>query len=408
MRIKIFFGILLTFLITAGMSFAVGAIPPAGGYTPDLQEIDPDCSQGDIDCFVDLNHQGYTDTGTRVGGDLTTAIGDYDNSSNGTKIEINDSTQETKLSQDRLLINTDSDALANAVAASIYQKENGGGKSASEVNTFRDFIRNAVFSASANYYPQVIRLVDEATDDTTGGTATQEIINRKTGAGNLAFQYGSILKNETYQGDVGFLIGQSIRNHILGTDPVNVTTIMRGVSTNVMVDNPNATVAFAQGLHPTVDLRQGTINGAQVIFLDFDIDPTNPNLNLDGDISFLQGGGGGDVTAAIPIVKANGHKLRFIWNEGTAESDFGGIINYTGDVSDINDATDKVLINKEWFNLNNNKTPSYTLATLPAATTGDIAHITDADAGITYRGVATGGGSNVALVFFDGTDWLYH
>jgi hypothetical protein len=408
MRIKIFFGILLSFLITAGVSFAVGAIPPTGGYTPELQEIDPDCSQGDTDCFVDLNHQGYTDTGTRVGADLTTVIGDYDNSSNGTKIEINDSTQETKLSQNRLLINTDSDALSDAVAASIYQKENGGGKSASEVNTFRDFIRNAVFSPSAGYYSQVVRLLDEANDDSTGGTITQNIINRKTGSGNLAFQYASNLVSEAHQGDIGFLVTQVVRNRILGTDPVNVTTIMRGVSTDVRVDNPNATVAIVQGLHPTVDLRQGTINGAQVVFLDFDIDPTNPNLNLDGDITYLQGGGGSDVVAAIPIVEANGHKFRFIWNQGTAESDFGGIINYTGDVSDINDATDKVLVNKEWFNLNNNKTPSYTVATLPTGMTGDMAHVTDAGTFVTYRAVATGGGPNAALVFFDGTNWLYH
>lgn len=410
MKIKIFYTILLVFLVTASVSFAVGGIPPLGGYTPDLQEIDPNCSQGDTDCFVNLNHQGYIETGSRVNGDLNVIIGDYDSSNNGTRIELRDDSQETKLLQNRLLINTESDALSNLVGASIYQKETGGGKSANEVNTFRDFTRESVFNSSSNYTNQVIRVIDNAVEDSTGGTKTQELINRKTGVGDLFWKYVSDLKNETYQGDIGFLVTQVIRNHVSGTDPVNVSTVMRGSSTNVRIDNPNAAITYPQGLHPTVDFRQGTINGgSQVIYLDIDATTGNlgTSLNFNGDVSYLQGGSGADVAVLKQHLEDNGHKLRFIWNDGSAESDFSGIINYLGDISEINDATNKVLVNKEWVNLNKNKTLPYTVATLPSGTIGDIAHVTDASI-ISYRGVATGGGSDVALVFFDGNNWLYH
>ena len=49
----------------------------------------------------------------------------------------------------------------------------------------------------------------------------------------------------------------------------------------------------------------------------------------------------------------------------------------------------------------------YTFATLPAGNSGDIAFITDASS-LKYRGIAVGGGSGVAVVFFDGSNWIYH
>jgi hypothetical protein len=50
---------------------------------------------------------------------------------------------------------------------------------------------------------------------------------------------------------------------------------------------------------------------------------------------------------------------------------------------------------------------SYTYATLPTATIGTIAHITDAST-ISYRADAVGGGSDFALVVYNGTKWIYH
>jgi lysophospholipase L1-like esterase len=53
------------------------------------------------------------------------------------------------------------------------------------------------------------------------------------------------------------------------------------------------------------------------------------------------------------------------------------------------------------------KNKGYTVSTLPTGEEGMTAYVTDADS-ITYRATATGGGTGKALVFFDGTNWIYH
>jgi lysophospholipase L1-like esterase len=53
------------------------------------------------------------------------------------------------------------------------------------------------------------------------------------------------------------------------------------------------------------------------------------------------------------------------------------------------------------------KPPAYTVATLPTGEEGMTAYVTDASS-ITYRATATGGGTGKALVFFDGTNWIYY
>ena len=53
------------------------------------------------------------------------------------------------------------------------------------------------------------------------------------------------------------------------------------------------------------------------------------------------------------------------------------------------------------------KIEGFTVATLPTGELGATNYVTDATA-ITYRATATGGGTGKALVFFDGTNWIYH
>ncbi len=50
---------------------------------------------------------------------------------------------------------------------------------------------------------------------------------------------------------------------------------------------------------------------------------------------------------------------------------------------------------------------SSTVADLPTGVEGQIRYVTDADT-ISYRETAVGGGTGKALVFFDGTNWIYH
>lgn len=52
-------------------------------------------------------------------------------------------------------------------------------------------------------------------------------------------------------------------------------------------------------------------------------------------------------------------------------------------------------------------TNTYTFSTLPSGVIGMLATITDASS-VSYRGTASGGGSDTALVFYDGTNWIYH
>ena len=63
----------------------------------------------------------------------------------------------------------------------------------------------------------------------------------------------------------------------------------------------------------------------------------------------------------------------------------------------------------EWKALSYRNEPleDSTFANLPAGIEGQIRYITDADA-ISYRATAVGGGTEKALVFFDGTNWIYH
>ena len=296
------------------------------------------------------NLDGYFEEGSRDNGDIRVITGDYDDSGNGTKITVDDENKQIKLDFETLLINTLADGLSDAVKASIYQQETGGGKSANEVNTFRDFVRDAVFNASATYTNQVIRLLDTANDDSTGGTKVAEIINRKTGAGNLSWQYVFDFKNELHQGDLLQFTNLVLRNEVLGTEVANVTDVMRAISPVSKIDNPNATVEVMQCNHPNLTFKRGTVKGAQVIFLDIDVDTANlgGDLTIQGDVAYMQGGGGGDIPPLIQYLSNNGYKLRFIWNQGTVESDFNGIINYLGTVDSIEDATEKVLINKEY------------------------------------------------------------
>ena len=52
-------------------------------------------------------------------------------------------------------------------------------------------------------------------------------------------------------------------------------------------------------------------------------------------------------------------------------------------------------------------TESFLVGGLPTGQLGDITFVKDATS-ISYRAVAAGGGSGVALVFYDGTNWIYH
>lgn len=320
--------------------------------------------------------EGYSETGKKVDANLKVVIGDYTdegngytvqvddengvislgdttNTANNTHIVINDTDEFTKLNQKTLLINTDKDTVSESLNVSVYQKDEDGGETVNhEINTLKDYTRTKGFSSSARYNPEVLRLTDISDDDTTGGgTKVLDIQSKKTGKSKMYFQYAVDLTSEVTNGEVGFFNTLVIRNKITGIEPLKVSYTTRSLSSEVTIDNPNAEVNSPLAMYNTLNLKQGTLtNQSEVLFLGINCTSANlgTNLNIEGDLTYLRGTSNSNIEALKTYMSNKGLKLRFIWSPSTVESDFNGIINYLGDIVNLDNATEKALINKEW------------------------------------------------------------
>lgn len=153
------------------------------------------------------------------------------------------------------------------------------------------------------------------------------------------------------------------------------------------------------------------------------------DLSIGGDLSLIDGksltlGTGGDVNfqhtgAATYLVNNTGEF--YFEQRAWAKRIFFKIDNASGVSQSVLDLDhSKVTVQKLLFvnddvsiaaDLNITEgalnLDSYTVATLPAGTTGDMVRVTDGDS-VTYRAIATGGGSENVVVFYDGTNWIYN
>ena len=241
-------------------------------------------------------------------------------------------------------------------------------------NTFFDIERSTNPTGSGYYYGAFKRITRSGTDNETG-TKGLDITVQKTGNFNSTVLYGQDLKTTlTGGGTTSFVIGQVLRVKALGTETLNVNGVVRAQSADIEINNPNYT-GYIQTMHPTLELKKGNITGGEIIFMDFDIDSSDPELNVTGDLTYLAGGGGSDVEAMKGILATNGHKFRFIHNQGTTESDFGGIINYTAPLSSYATATNKALTNIEYIEslnyIGGTGTTNYLQKATAAGTIGD-------------------------------------
>ncbi len=263
----------------------------------------------------------------------------------------------------------DSEGSNTNIANSIFTvKKTSSANSGTQVTQFIDAIRNSSTNSTGTTYGSVVRATD-STNGTSSGVIALNAVGTYDGDGGATESYGVVSQSSHKgSGDMNQLIGTfthavvdnvgstniqfatalSGRSELIGNVVTNVD-YLRGHDLQARIDNPNATVKWLQGAHPGVDIKAGTITeDVQVVFLDVDIDTANSaNIDIQGNLSYLVGGGGSDVINA-----AVGGKKRFIWNQGGFESDFGGVINYTGDVSNITNATNKALINKEFADNN--------------------------------------------------------
>lgn len=167
------------------------------------------------------------------------------------------------------------------------------------------------------------------------------------------------------------------QNNLLNvtTSATQTTNFLVGNINQITVNADNYTATQLYGNSIDINLTSGTTNNLQALRIDVDQDAVNGTIT---DGAYLQFDTGID----IPSATTNG--ILVIESLVDLPSEMAGTFQA------------KALI-----------TDTFTFATLPTGVIGMTATITDAGA-VTYRGVASGGGANIALVFYDGTQWIYH
>lgn len=173
----------------------------------------------------------------------------------------------------------------------------------------------------------------------------------KSGSGEAQSVYANLLgARNSGSGNTDFLVGAVIQVNALGSGTVNYA---RSTSSTLTIDDANVTVNFAQAMHPTLNLKNGTVqNAANILYLDYDVENT---MNITGDLSYIEAG-----EDNLTNFTTGGEK-RFIYYRGNLKSDFNGIINVQKPLAAIENATDKVLVTKEYvkneFTLDQNLSP---------------------------------------------------
>ena len=295
--------------------------------------------------LAQIQLETFTESGTRAGGDAFTKIGDYDNSSNGTHIEIDDSNKKIALNTDtsKIMLEDATEKISllakklsigttelHPLYSTVFQKTTADPLIGGELAINASILERTNNPTGTGYYYGSHKTITRSGTDNETGTKGSDITVQKTGNFNSTVLYGQDLKTIlTGGGTTSYLIGQVLRVKALGTETLTVNGVARGQSADIEINNPNFT-GYVQALHPTLNLKKGNITGGEIIFMDFDLDHADTDLNVTGDLTYLAGGGGSDVAAMKTKLEAINKKFRFIHNQGETESDFGGILNYTG------------------------------------------------------------------------------
>lgn len=187
------------------------------------------------------------------------------------------------------------------------------------------------------------------------------------------YQYGMDITNRLRNGDRSFFNGIVNRLTVDGTGNVNIDQVMRGTSTSVTVNNPNANVSFVQTGHPNVTLTQGIIGEVNHRFFDIDVAEGNigSTLFFNGDFNVLQIDGGSFQTLQSHLA-SNGYVARAIYSPNNWRSDFGGLVHYNGNVINYNTASNKALVNIELLDTKIKKNTTDILGTTTTVNTGNF------------------------------------
>jgi len=244
---------------------------------------------------------------------------------------------QKELKVDNLIINPSKSKLpATNTLVSIKKKADTTGLSTA---FFTETYRIDTTSCKQNTIAGVFRSTHSSSTFNRGTTGAN-MIARYNGTGSGDYLYGSITSaRHEGKGDINFIIPDSQRAEIIGNQPGKVNYI-RGNSDIIIIDNPNIKVNYAQGMHPTVDLRNGTVKSGQVLYLDVDYNQ-NGNVKITDDFAYIQSG-----DDKLPNKKG---KFFFIKSKTPLPSTFAGTIETNVPKEKIENASEKVLVSKEWI-----------------------------------------------------------
>jgi len=243
---------------------------------------------------------------------------------------------QKKTTVERLIINPNE--TKSPIAGSlltIKRKVDTTGLSATLVS---DVYRLDTISSKQNTIAGVFRSTNSAPVYNYGTTGAN-IVARYNGTGGGGYLYGSVTSaRHEGKGDLDFIIPDSKRAVISGNQPGKVNYI-RGNSDLVSINNPNIIVNHAQGMHPTIDLQNGTVKKGHILYLDLDYN-TKGKVKITDEFAYIQSGNDG-----LPHKKG---KYFFIKSKTPLPSTFAGTIETNVPIKQIEKASKKVLVSKEW------------------------------------------------------------
>ena len=214
-----------------------------------------------------------------------------------------------------LTVNTDKST--GGIAGSIATVKKESDTDSTDVAVFVDVSKiNNTDQLSAEIYALVSRVVNSVDFDGKGIIGAN-LVGRNNSAGNFEFVYGGFSQAENQgSGNVDFLSGNKTISEVTGTG-ASVINIMRAHSSDVVIDNPNTTVNNAQGMHPSVQMTNGTIGQIECLYLDLDYDNTG-SLTVTGDIAYIR--------AENDVLPTTSGNIYFIKSNSPYPSEFAGSI----------------------------------------------------------------------------------
>lgn len=219
---------------------------------------------------------------------------------------------------ERVTINNDKSI--DGIAGSILTVKKDAEADSSDVAVFIDVSKvNTEDKDLSQVFALVARTVNNAAFNGKGLVGAN-LVGRNTSSGNFEYIKGSFSEaDKSGDGDLDFLIGVDAKASI-GDGSGSVIGIARGISSDTEIDADGVTINNAQGIHPSIQMTNGTIGQVDCLYLDLDYDNTG-SLVVTGDIAYIRAG-----NDSLPTPTGNTY---FIKSDVTHPSELAGSIKST-------------------------------------------------------------------------------